>query len=191
MSATTLPADLQEVVEAADAADREAEALSAQLSDPQFFWQPDGGRAWSVALCLDHLATANEVYTAAMTPAVERARAGGWPRRNSIQSNFFGRRFIASLEPPVKRRMSAPGKIKPRPARSREEIMRAYRQSHDRIRALAHASADLDVNRATFTNPFISWVKVRVGTGFRIMAAHDRRHLWQAKRVLDRDGFPR
>jgi hypothetical protein len=190
---TTLPVDLQQIIDAADAADREADDIAAGLSDAQFFWRPDAGRAWSVALCLDHLATANVVYTNAMKPAVEEGRARNWTRRDPIRSNVFGRWFISTMEPPPRRgrRTTAPGKIQPAPARSRDEIMRAYREAHDRVRALAHESAGLDVNRATFTNPFIQFVRVRLGTGFRIMAAHDRRHLWQARRVTEREEFPR
>jgi hypothetical protein len=49
--------------------------------------------------------------------------------------------------------------------------------------------ADLDVNRATFQNPFLPLIKVRVGR-LRIIAAHDRRHLWQAEQVETAAGFP-
>ena len=84
----------------------------------------------------------------------------------------------------MKRRMSAPAKIKPQPARPRAEIMSAYRAAHDRIRALLVEAATLDANRATFTNPFIGIVRVKVSSGFHIVAAHDRRHLWQAQQVV-------
>jgi hypothetical protein len=94
------------------------------------------------------------------------------------------------MEPPVKRRLRAPRAIQPSPARSRDEIMRAYHDAHRQLRAQAESCADLDVNRATFVNPFLSWIRVRVGTGFRIIAAHDRRHLWQAARVKASVGFP-
>jgi hypothetical protein len=39
------------------------------------------------------------------------------------------------------------------------------------------------VNGATFTNPFIKFVRVSVATGLNVIAAHDRRHLWQAEQV--------
>jgi hypothetical protein len=186
-----LPVDLQELVDAFDAADREADGIASGLSEQQFHWQPDGGRAWGVALCLDHLATANRVYGDAMLPGIERARQQSWTRRGPIASTVWGRWFINSMEPPVKRRGSAPAKIRPAARGSRAEVLAAYHDAHRRIRELIETCAGLDVNRATFTNPFLSWVKVRVGTGFRIMAAHDRRHLWQARRVLERPDFPR
>lgn len=178
-----LPRDLQTIADAVDAADAAADAIASRVSDEEFFWQPDGGRRWSIALCLDHLAVANTVYGEAMRDAVDRARAAGWTRRGEAAPSFFGRKFIASLEPPVKRRTSAPGKIKPRPATNRQEILTAYHKAHDDVRQLIVDAAAIDINRATFRNPFIGIVRMRVSTAFQILAAHDRRHLWQAEQV--------
>jgi hypothetical protein len=178
-----LPPDLRALRDDMDAADRAAEALAARLKDDEFFWQPDGGRRWSVALCLDHLAVANTVYGASIRAAIDDAKAKGWRRRGPGAPGFFGRQFIASLEPPVKRRTGAPGKIKPMPSRGRNEILQAYRKAHDAIRTMIDEAAAIDVNRATFPNPFIPLVRVKVATAFHIIAAHDRRHLWQADQV--------
>jgi len=164
-------------------ADEAANALAGRVTDEEFFWQPGDGTRWSIALCLDHLAVANTVYGAAIRTAVDRAHAAGWPRKGPAAPGFFGRKFIESLEPPVKRRTKAPGKIKPGPRRSREEILRAYYKAHDDIRQLIVDAAGIDINRATFPNPFIGLVRVKVSTGFNVIAAHDRRHLWQAEQV--------
>lgn len=180
----TLPEDLQRLFNAMDAADTAAEELSALLSDEEFFWQPDGGTRWSVALCLDHLAVANDLYVDAMRGGLEAAKQRGWRRQGPARPGFLGGKFAASLEPPVKRRTSAPGKIKPQATRSRAEIMAAYRAAHDKVRALLVDAADVDVNRATFQNPFIGFVRMKVSSAFHIIAAHDRRHLWQAQQVV-------
>jgi hypothetical protein len=178
-----LPEDLRTIEAAIDAADAAADALAARVNDEEFFWQPDGGRRWSIALCLDHLAVADAVYGAAMREAVDRARAAGWTRQGPGAPGFFGRKFIASLEPPVTRRMSAPRKITPRPAAGRPAILEAYHEAHADLRRLVADAASIDINRATFANPFIPLVRVRVSTGLSIIAAHDRRHLWQAEQV--------
>ena len=179
----TLPEDVQRLTDAMNAADKVAEDLTAGLSDSDFFWQP-GGTRWSVALCLDHLAVANTVYGASIQSGLATARERGWQRQGPLVPGFFGRKFAESLEPPAKRRTSAPAKIKPQATRPRAEIMSAYRAAHDRLRELLVEAATLDANRATFTNPFISIVRVKVSSAFHIVAAHDRRHLWQAQQVV-------
>ena len=184
----SLHPDLQRVLDDLDAIDRSVQELSSRVSDEQFFWQPNEGRSWSIAQCLDHLMVGNNIYADGMERAVEAAR-GRWPGGQPIRSNFFGRKFIASLEPPVTRRMSAPKKIIPPPSKSRPEILDAFFRAHERLRAIARASSEVDVNRAKFRNPFIGVVQMRVGTALRLLMAHDRRHLWQAQNVTKAPGF--
>lgn len=176
--------DLQQVLDEVDALDRTAEALVLPLSDEQFHWQPDEGRSWGVAECFNHLATINVFYSAAIERAVDDALArelvGGGP----IAPTFFGERFIRSMEPPVKLRSRAPASVRPRPGGNRHDILAAYRTSHDRFRALVRRCEKIDVNRTTFPNPFFPLFRVRVGTGLRVIPAHDRRHLWQAQQVV-------
>jgi hypothetical protein len=117
-----LPPDLERLANAVDAADAAADAIASRVSDEELFWQPDGGRRWSIALCLDHLAVANTVYGRAIRGAIDDARARGRTRRAPASPGFFGRKFIESLEPPARRRTSAPGKIKPLGRTSRKEI---------------------------------------------------------------------
>jgi DinB superfamily len=186
-----LPDDLQDVLNQIDAADRAADVLVEDLSDAQFRWQPDGGRQWSIAQCLEHLGNMNVLYGGAARTGVELAQSKGWRRTGPIKSNPVGKWFIASQEPPVKLRLRSPSKVLPQSTKTRAEVLALYHDAHQRIRDMIHACADLDVNRATFTNPFISIIKVRVGTAVRIIAGHNRRHLWQAEQVKKAPGFPR
>jgi len=185
-----LPDDVQRVVDQLDEADRAAEKLVANLRDDQFQWQPDGGRRWSVAQCLEHLATADALYATLMRDAIERARQSGSVRRGPFAPGFFGRKFANSLEPPVKLRTRAPSRIVPQSALTREEILRRYFGTHAELKAMAHDAAAIDANAATFQNPFFTMVRVKVATGFHVITAHNRRHLWQAQRVVERADFP-
>ncbi len=186
-----LPADLQQILDDIDAADRAGEAIARQVTDEQFHWRPRDGQGWSIAQCLDHLAAVNTLYSTPVQQALDDARARGWTRRGPGAPGFFGRRFIASQEPPVKRRLSAPGRVRPAAAvRSREEIMNAYHHAHTVVRRLIADAADVDINRATFPNPFLKIIRMRVATALRILPAHDRRHLWQAEQVRAAPGFP-
>ena len=187
----SLPDDVQSVIEQLDDADRRADALVANLSDAQFHWQPDGGKRWSVAQCLEHLATADGVYGVLMREAIDRARQAGSTRRGPFAPGFFGRQFVNSLEPPVKFRGRAPAKIVPGSSLTREEILRRYHGNHADLKTMARDAAAIDANAATFQNPFLKWVRVKVSTAFRIINAHNRRHLWQAERVIMLPDFPR
>ena len=181
----SLPADLQALVDQLVEIERRADVIASPLSDEQFFWQPDGGRRWSVAQCLDHLAVGVEVYLAAVGPVIADATRRGVPRRGPAKPGFFGQKFVNSLEPPVKMRGKAPNKIVPRPNRTREEIMQSFHQGHAAFRNLIVQSADLDTNAVTLSNPLVTFVKMRLSTAFNVIPAHARRHLWQAANVVE------
>src|SRR5262249_48933756 len=144
-------------------ADRRADAISAAATDEQFHWHPGAG--WSIGQCLDHLAVINAIYLKALASGIDQARSRGWRRQGPSVPGFFGAMFARSMEPPVKRRLSAPTGTQPSPDRDRETILRAYHAAHDEFRRILAECADLDTNRATFQNPFIRIARVKVSSG--------------------------
>ncbi len=99
--------------------------------------------------------------------------------------------FVRWLEPPPRFRMKTPAAFQPPPARTRKEIMAAFRayqvQYIDRLRQ----ANGFDLARAKVRSPVASWIRMPLGAGFAAMAAHERRHLWQARQVLEMPGFPK
>jgi hypothetical protein len=185
-----LPPDIQRILDDINAADRAADVIAAACTDEQFHWRPREGQGWSIGECLDHLATINVVYGSAISQGIQSARAHGWTRRAAAVPGFFGSLFVKSLEPPVTRRLRAPANTRPGPSRNRDATLAAYHAAHEHIRAMVADSAEIDANRACFMNPFIRVLRVRVSTGLSVIAAHDRRHLWQAEQVRRAPGYP-
>lgn len=149
-------ADIRTLEAALDAVDDDARRVIYGLTAEQGIWRP-APASWSIAHCLDHLATANRVYLRAMEPAAVDALARGSRRRRPALPGLIGSWFVRSLDAPVKPRfrMKAPAKIVPRESP-----------------ALVH-----------FPNPFIPGVRFSLATGLHVIAAHDRRHLSQAWNV--------
>lgn len=187
---SVLPADLTSITDALDAVDHDASSLVAGLDDAQFNWQPDK-RQWSIAQCLDHLTRANSVYLDAMRAGAARARTADLVRRGPIEPGFLSRFFINSMGPQSSMRFPAPSAAVPtRSDLRKEDVLAAFLRIQEDVRAFAQACADLDLNRARFTNPFVRAVRFSVGTGLLVIAAHDRRHLSQAHRVREASAFP-
>ena len=187
--ASSLPEDLREIQAQLEASDREAQGLLRDLDEEQLNWRPDE-RSWSIAQCLDHLNVTNRVYLAPVLQAVEEARRKGSVRKGPIQMGFFGRWFAASMEPPPKRKFPAPGKIVPAVRTGRAELIEEWRRAQAELDGVLRKAAGIDLNGTRFVNPFFSLIRFSVGTAFQVIAAHERRHLWQAEQVRGRAGFP-
>jgi hypothetical protein len=176
-----LPKDVAAVIEALDACEKRAGELLASADDATLHWHAEG--AWSIAQCIHHLDNANRVYLTPMRAAAAGALAAPTPRRGPIAPGFFARWFINSQEPPVKARMKAPGKIKPAPQVDRGTLWPSFQSSQEDVRRLLQDLAHLDLNAVRFRNPFIRGLRFTLGAGFLILAAHQRRHLWQAENI--------
>jgi hypothetical protein len=167
-----------------DAIERDARAVAAGLGDAQGTWRA-APTSWSVAECLDHLATANRVYLAAMEGAAAAARASGRLRRRPARPGLVGGWFVKSLEPPARPglKLRAPRKIRPRPSPPLQDALAQFLASHEDVRRFLRAYADIDLAGVGFANPFIRGVRFSLATGLHVIEAHERRHLWQAWRV--------
>ena len=187
-SAMPLPHDIVAYLAELDQADRAAKSLVAGLSDDQGNWHPAGGAAWSVAQCLDHMASTNTAYLPPLQRAASAARAGHVPYR---AGGFASKYFLKKTEPPVSTKIKAPQKIQPSAKISVAEALAKFQHSNDAIRQFASETAGVDLCGVRFKNPFIPLLmNFTVASGLLIIAAHNRRHLWQAEQVLKQPDFP-
>lgn len=178
-----LPGDLAGIVATLRAASKEAEDLVASIA-PNLLDTRSNTGGWSIAQCLDHLARTNRAYSTAMREAAVRAiHLQNKPRTHEVRPGWLSRWFIRKLEPPVIQRMKAPAKIVPAPNLDGQIALREFVRSQNAIIDLLTECKDLDLNGIRFTNPFIGGIRFSLGAGFLIIAAHDRRHLWQAGRL--------
>ena len=155
---------------------------------------PRRDATWSVGLCVDHLAVTNEAYLERLREAVAKGGAKAGAPRGPLRTSLFGRLFLSQLEPPPRYRVPAPPRIRPAEERlgDRAEVWRRFAASQESVRELIRSTAGVAVDRVRFRNPFVRDLSVfTVADGFEIVAAHERRHLHQAHKILARPDFPR
>jgi uncharacterized damage-inducible protein DinB len=161
----------------------EADALVAPLADAQFYWRPAPG-AWSVAECLEHLNVTARLYLGSLDEGIANAIRRGLYGSGPFRYLWTGRLLTWSQQPPPRVRVKALRSFRPGAQRPRQEIMAAFRayqvQYIDRLRQ----ANGLDLARARVSSPAGPWLRMSLGSGFALMIAHERRHIWQARQVL-------
>ncbi|MBM3783318.1 MAG: DinB family protein [Acidobacteria bacterium] len=176
-------ADIQSVVEQLAQANRWAELLSRET-----FVTPTGG-AWTAPQCLEHLAKTNTLYTAAIRDAVAPVLHLGRPAgRKPIRPGWPSRLFIERMEPGTRNQFRAVDSVQPARDAAMPAALKEFLRSQQAVESLLYESADLDLNRIRFRNPFVHWIRFTAGAGFLIIAAHNRRHLAQAQRLCQHQG---
>lgn len=183
--------ELQRMLVSINAVEADATALTEQLTDAQANWRPNGGAGWSVVQCLQHLTKTNYFYLTPFLDAAERAKAQGRGPYRGVELTWFAQQWVKALKPPATPKMRAPANVRPPDAAPLAGVRDAYVKSHLPYRRLLEIANDIDVNRVRAANPFFRFVPTRVSTALVVVIAHDRRHLWQAHRVVESPDFPR
>ncbi|MFN0105051.1 MAG: DinB family protein [Bryobacteraceae bacterium] len=179
-----IPADIEAIIAGLNNASRHAEELFASVPADALERSP-APRRWSAAQCLAHLAVTNFTYLAAMRTAIKPAlHLRNHERSGPLRAGLPTRLFLAHLEPPVGKRIRTRGALVPPPSIDARAALKEFLRSQAAVIELLMECRHLDLNKIRFANPFVPGLRFTVGAGFLIIAAHDRRHLWQAAQGL-------
>lgn len=163
---------------------REAEQLVTGLSEQQLNWVPEPG-AWSIAQCLDHLA----VTSAKTRPYLEVAIARGKQRTaRPYRPTMLGRWIINSQKPESTKRFKAPKNFQPLPEPAPGAFVR-FLEEQRQLASLAERASGADLN-VKMRSPVTALIRYSAGDAFQLLTVHAQRHLRQARRVKERQGFP-
>ena len=186
----TLNAELERLIGQISVIKQDAEGLLHGLSDAQFNWSPGDGQ-WSIAQCIDHLNVSNRQFSKLLEDGVARGRAAGQLSDGPYSYSFLSRAFLRLNEPPVKRKFKAPGAFRPSSGPlSPERVVPDFFALHDRLIEIIQSANGLDLAAIKVPSPVTRLLKFNLGMMFWILAAHDRRHLWQVRQIRGNPGFP-
>jgi len=168
---------------------RETQATFGGFDSRQLNWRPDAAR-WSVGQCFDHLVKSNDL----MCQAAERALGDSAPRtlweRVPLVPGVLGRMLIRSQAPSSTRKFIAAPTAHPATSDIAVDIIQRFVDQHHDAVARLQALDERAAARAIMTSPFVSVIIYSVLDGWRLVVAHDRRHVEQARRVTLLPEFP-
>jgi hypothetical protein len=154
------------------------------LTAEQVNWKADAN-SWSVAQCLEHLIVINSLYF----PIFERMRTGAMPNTASETfspfSGLFGRILINRLGPDQPKKIKTSKKAYPSASEIGGDIVDRF-VDHNRDLAEHIAGIATDVAPTTIiTSPLAGFVTYSLDDCLTILVVHERRHVLQAKRVME------
>ncbi|HYO84312.1 MAG TPA: DinB family protein [Bryobacteraceae bacterium] len=166
---------------------RELDAISARAAD---LWttaadpckrDPDGG--WSLAQCFSHLALSTDAYLPTWREALKATDAPRCADVRPLRLDLSGRVLAWFLEPPVRiRTRTKPQFEAPSSPNALDEFQRSQRD----LSAIIDQSRDFAIDRIKIHSAFDSRVRYSIWSSLVVTLAHQRRHLWQSERVLQR-----
>jgi hypothetical protein len=185
------PADIDAFLEQLGHIGEDFREFASGLTEAQGAWR-EAPEKWSVAQCLDHLAVSNRIYLGPMGQAADKARVRGRMRKGPMKAGRIGGWFANMFEPdgpngpqgPKPKKFKAPKAIQPQEAPPLKEALDAFVASQAEVARFLQTNADIDLSGVMFANPMIPGLRFSLASGLRIIAAHERRHLQQARQIL-------
>ncbi len=166
----------------------EARAAFDRLSCDQLNWKPsqDG---WSVAQCLDHIRLTNEQLTAEIERKIAGETNSFWESWSPF-SGYLGGFLLKSMKADGKK-FKAPSETIVPPSDLPGDIVDRFGANIADVKDVVERAKVLDPKRTVLTSPFMPMMTYRLDDALAIIAEHTKRHIRQAKRVLETEGFPR
>jgi hypothetical protein len=181
---------LQTVVDETEKTSDEATKLARWLSEEQLNWKPAPDR-WSIAQCLEHLALTTEKFDPYFTLAIERGREK-WPVSSAAKyrPSRLGGWLIKQLLPEAAKKVPAPKVFRPAETVAIEGALEHFLKAQTDFLGFVQRAEGLDYNKTKLRSPVTFLMRYSLADAFVITVVHGQRHLGQARRVRETQGFP-
>ena len=165
-----------------DARER-AHRLGAAIDEERWGQRSTPGR-WSMGECVAHLNLTSEAYLPLIRDAIERGPRLKLPSRSRYRRDLIGCFLCWAAEPPVRLRVKTTAPFVPTAPGSRAEVLTQFDRLQAQLVDCLRAADGLHLGKLKIRSPFDRRLRYNLYSCFRVIPAHQRRHLWQAEQVL-------
>jgi hypothetical protein len=144
--------------------------------------RPIPGR-WSMAECVAHLNITGEPYLESLTSVMDEAERRDAPRRLTRRQGLFARWLTQTLEPPYRLRVKTFTRFEPQAGAGLAQTLNMFEKQQQHFLALIDRMQQQGVPRMRVASPVQPLLRLHADDWLLFLAAHARRHLWQAERV--------
>lgn len=167
----------------------EATDSFSSLTPEQLNWKPSANE-WSIAQCFEHLIVSNAGYIPLIEKVVRGEHKPSLKERVPVLPRFFGSMVLKAVQPQGQRKYKAGRGFQPSTSSIGSDIITRFTTQQAQLAERMQSTTDLDLRNIIVTSPVASFVTYSLLDAYRIVVAHEQRHLAQAKRVTARDAFP-
>jgi hypothetical protein len=162
---------------------RHAEKMFESHTTGQLQHRPGEAR-WSAAECVAHLNLSNRAYVSPLDTAIRELKEKEMAATDSFHLSWNARLLKYWLEPPSRLRLPTTAPFQPLPVRDTEPVFREFLALEKELEEKLDSARGLALDGVKIHSPFAEKMKYNCYSAFVLIAAHNRRHLWQAEQAL-------
>ena len=130
-----------------------------------------------------HLNITSERYVPIVDEAIRALRSRGLIAEGPLGRDLIGWLLTRMMEPPVRIRTKTPPAFVPARIDPMADVLERFDYLQGELLVRLDRASGLALDRQRLVSPFNVRVRYNLYSAFCILAAHQRRHLWQAGRV--------
>ena len=141
---------------------------------------------WAAVQCIDHLNTAGWLLLRSLEKTIQRAQKKGPFGDPPFEYGFVSRWFVHVMKPSSGWTFDAPSLFEPEAPNTLypNEAVDEFLALQDELAEHVEATKGLDLRRLRLSSPAIPLLRISLGAWFEATLAHEKRHLEQARDVL-------
>jgi len=178
-SAQIAPDQLAEMTQQFESCSAAAEQLMKSHAEADLVKRPRN-QGWSIAECIQHLTSTTQLYLPILDSSLQGAPTGS----GAYKMDWKGRMLKWVLEPPYRTKAKTLPNLEPKIADVRRIVPDFLASQQQLFEAMGQWKGRA-LDKVFITSPFNKKLRYNIFSLFNIVAAHQRRHLWQAQRVKD------
>jgi hypothetical protein len=167
----------------------QAKVLTSGLTEAQFNWRPSP-QLWSIEECLGHLIMVGQPQVKLIESAIHNAKSKGINSKGPFRYGFLERAILRNTQPPVRRKFKSPRRFLAVHGQPVTAILPTFLHLQSQFIRAVEQSEGLHLVRIKVPTPITRLLKMSLGIMLAQQAAHERRHLEQARAVREHPQFP-
>jgi hypothetical protein len=179
---------IQNCINATNANIERAEETFSSLSSNQLNWKinPD---SWGIGECLSHLINSNKLYLNKFS-SILNSQPNGEVRDFSYKQTLLGAMITKSVDPANVKNTKTFKVFFPNSSNIEQNILNDYVNISKELISLTKRMKHIDLKKIKFSSPANILIRLNLGDPIIFIPKHDERHLNQADRVKNYQGFP-
>jgi hypothetical protein len=137
--------------------------------------------SWCVAECLEHLTQTTRSFVPALSDAI--AKAPKLTRNRPLRTGILAASLIRTLNPPYRIRFNVLPQLVPQHTEI-ETAWTSFAESQSELLDTVRSAAGFAIDKVRIKSPMYARINYNIYGAFRMLVAHQSRHLWQIEQIL-------
>ena len=139
---------------------------------------------WTIAQCFQHIIIVNESYVPLITAVKEKRYKAGWNSKIGLLANYFGKNALQMAQPGNEKKLKTAPQFQPNNINPIDDIVVNFIAHQQSLKQVIVNSQDLLSANTVIHSPVNKMIVYKLSDVFKIMVAHEQRHLKQGKAAL-------